>query len=135
MSGAFLHYFSPVETVYKPNQALIALLPLVVARRYRALLRLTTLSTIMAGGQLRTLVAHNGVLMKQVEINLQTEYIALCTLLKLAGVAGSAGQGKHMVAAGEVMVNDQPESRKTAKIRAGQWVDCLGTRILVRGLR
>ena len=86
----------------------------------------------MASGQVRTLVAHNGVLMKQVEINLQTEYIALCTLLKLAGVAGSAGQGKHMVAAGEVTVNDLPESRKTAKIRAGQWVDWLGTRVLVR---
>ena len=86
----------------------------------------------MAGGQVRTLAAHNGVLMKQVEIKLQTEYIALCTLLKLAGVVSSAGQGKHMVAAGEVMVNDLPESRKTAKIRAGQWVDCLGTRVLVR---
>ena len=72
--------------------------------------------------------------MKQLEIKLQTEYIALCTLLKLAGVAGSAGQGKHMVAAGEVTVDGQAESRKTAKIRAGQRVDCLGTRILVHGL-
>ena len=72
--------------------------------------------------------------MKQVEISLQTEFIALCNLLKLAGVAGSAGQGKHMVAAGEVTVDGQPESRKTAKIRAGQRVECLGTQITVIGM-
>jgi ribosome-associated protein len=39
-----------------------------------------------------------------------------------------------MVAAGEVTVDGQPESRKTAKIRAGQRVDCLGTRITVIGM-
>lgn len=72
--------------------------------------------------------------MKQVEITLKTEFIALCNLLKLAGVAGSAGQGKHMVAAGEVIVDGQPESRKTAKIRAGQRVECLGTQITVLGM-
>ena len=54
-------------------------------------------------------------------------------LLKLAGVAGSAGHGKHMVEVGEVKVDGQPESRKTAKIRAGQYVECLGTRITVVG--
>lgn len=59
------------------------------------------------------------------------EYIALCNLLKLAGVASSGGQGKLMVASGDVMVDGQVESRKTAKIRVGQVVDCLGTRILV----
>jgi ribosome-associated protein len=69
--------------------------------------------------------------MKHIAITLQDDYIALCNLLKVAGVAGSAGQGKHMVAAGEVRVDGQPESRKTAKIRAGQQVDCLGSRISV----
>ena len=72
--------------------------------------------------------------MKQVEITLQTEFIALCNLLKLAGAVGSAGQGKHMVAAGEVTVDGQAESRKTAKIRAGQRVECLGTQITVLGI-
>ena len=72
--------------------------------------------------------------MKQVEISLQTEFIALCHLLKLGGVAASAGQGKHLVAAGEVRVDGQPEHRKTAKIRAGQCVECLGTRITVIGM-
>ena len=49
--------------------------------------------------------------MKQVEIKLEGEFIALCNLLKLAAVAGSAGQGKHMVAAGEVTVDGQRELR------------------------
>jgi ribosome-associated protein len=57
--------------------------------------------------------------------------IALCDLLKLTGVADSGGQGKALVAAGEVRVDGRPESRKTAKIRAGQVVECRGTRIRV----
>ena len=57
---------------------------------------------------------------------LRGEYAALCDLLKLAGVADSGGQGKLMIANGEVTVDCQPESRKTAKIRAGQTVKCLG---------
>jgi len=59
------------------------------------------------------------------------EYIELCNVLKLAGVANSGGQGKLMVANGEVRVDGKPETRKTAKIRAGQTVECLGQRILV----
>lgn len=61
------------------------------------------------------------------------EYIELCNLLKLAGIAGSGGQGKAMVAGGEALVDGQPELRKTAKIRAGQTVECLGRRVLVQG--
>ena len=61
------------------------------------------------------------------------EHVELCNLLKLAGVAGSGGEGKALVAAGEVRVDGAPESRKTAKIRAGQVVECLGQRVLVKG--
>ena len=66
-------------------------------------------------------------------IQLKDEFVRLCDLLKLAGVAQSGGQGKHMVATGEVTVDDQPESRKTAKIRVGQTVECRGIRIVVAG--
>ena len=59
------------------------------------------------------------------------EYVELCNLLKLAGLADSGGQGKALVAAGEVGVDGRPENRKTAKIRAGQVVTCRGTRIVV----
>lgn len=61
------------------------------------------------------------------------EHVELCNLLKLAGIAGSGGEGKMLVAAGEVRVDGAPETRKTAKIRAGQVVECLGQRIVVEG--
>lgn len=69
--------------------------------------------------------------MKAIQIRLSGEYVELCQLLKLAGIAGSGGQGRHIVAAGEVRVDGQPESRKTAKIRAGQKVECRGITIVV----
>jgi len=72
--------------------------------------------------------------MQTMEIPLKGEYIELCTLLKLAGVAESGGRGKVLVAEGQVTVDGQPESRKTAKIRAGQVVESLGVRIAVVGL-
>lgn len=57
---------------------------------------------------------------------LHGEAIALCDLLKLAGLADSGGAGKQRVARGEVEVDGLPETRKTAKIRAGQRVACGG---------
>lgn len=70
--------------------------------------------------------------MRVIEFSLHGESIALCDLLKLAGIAHSGGQGKALVAGGEVRVDGRPESRKTAKIRAGQTVECLGMRVVVR---
>jgi len=72
--------------------------------------------------------------MRTLEFELVGEYVELCNLLKLTGVAGSGGQGKAMVADGLVRVDGQPESRKTAKIRAGQTVECLGVQISVIGV-
>ena len=69
--------------------------------------------------------------MQNIEFALQTESIALCDLLKCAGIAGSSGQGKHLVAEGLVRVDGHAESRKTAKIRAGQVVECTGARVRV----
>ncbi len=68
------------------------------------------------------------------EITLTGDYLELNQLLKVAGIAGSGGEGKHIVAAGEVKVDGQPESRKTAKIRAGQTVRCRGVTIAVVGV-
>jgi ribosome-associated protein len=65
------------------------------------------------------------------QFELRGEHIALCDLLKLAGIADSGGQGKLMVADGEVTVDGQVELRKTAKIRAGQVVECQGSQIRV----
>ncbi len=58
-----------------------------------------------------------------IKFPLEGEFIALNDLLKLAGVCDSGGAGKALVAAGEVSVDGAAESRKTAKIRAGQVVD------------
>lgn len=63
---------------------------------------------------------------------LKGEHIALCDLLKLVGIADSGGQGKAMVAEGLVTVDGEIELRKTAKIRAGQTVECMGQTIQVR---
>ena len=65
------------------------------------------------------------------EFHLSGDYVELCNLLKLVGVASSGGEGKALVAQGEVTVDGRPESRKTAKIRAGQVVECRGQRIVV----
>lgn len=71
--------------------------------------------------------------MDTMEFKLRGEHIAhrLCDLLKLTGIADSGGQGKLMIASGEVTVDGQPESGKTAKIRANQTVRCLGQTVLV----
>lgn len=67
-----------------------------------------------------------------IEFQLSQAHVELCQLLKLAGIATSGGEGKHIVAAGEVQVDGQPESRKTAKIRAGQRVECRGVTVMVK---
>jgi ribosome-associated protein len=54
------------------------------------------------------------------------EYIALCDLLKVCGVADSGGAAKHLVAEGVISVDGQQELRKTCKIRAGQKVSGAG---------
>ena len=65
------------------------------------------------------------------EFILKGEFIALCDLLKIEGIADSGGQGKAMVAEGIVRVDGEIELRKTAKIRVGQVVECLGQTIHV----
>ena len=70
--------------------------------------------------------------MQDVDFQLRDDYVELCDLLKLAGIADSGGAGKALVAAGEVKLDGRAESRKTAKVRAGQVVECRGVRIIVR---
>jgi ribosome-associated protein len=60
--------------------------------------------------------------MQQIEFQLRGEFVELNQLLKLTGVCDSGGAGKALVAEGLVSVDGRVESRKTAKIRAGQVV-------------
>lgn len=57
---------------------------------------------------------------QNIQFDLTTEYVELCNLLKLVGLADSGGRGKTMVAEGLVKVDGLTETRKTAKIRSGQ---------------
>ena len=59
-------------------------------------------------------------------------HIALCDLLKAAGLAESGGAAKSAIAAGEVSRNGETETRKTAKIRAGERIEFAGSSIEVR---
>lgn len=68
---------------------------------------------------------------QSIEFNLRGEYVELNNLLKLTGLADSGGRGKAMVAQGLVKVDGKVENRKTAKIRAGQIIECEGIRIAV----
>jgi ribosome-associated protein len=70
-------------------------------------------------------------MMETTRFELNGEYIELCNLLKLAGIANSGGQGKLMVSDGIVQVDGKIETRRTAKIRAGQEVECMGQHIQV----
>jgi ribosome-associated protein len=57
-----------------------------------------------------------------VTVEIRTDHIRLCDLLKLAGLADSGAQGKQLVAQGLVSVDGVLENRKTAKIRQDQKV-------------
>lgn len=59
---------------------------------------------------------------QSIQFELTTDFVELCNLLKLVGVADSGGRGKSMVAEGLVEVDDVIEKRKKAKIRSGQTV-------------
>ncbi len=69
---------------------------------------------------------------QQLEFQLRGEFVELNQLLKLTGVCDSGGAGKALVAEGIVSVDGQVESRKTAKIHAGQVVTLGDVQIRVR---
>lgn len=60
--------------------------------------------------------------MTQHPFKLRGEFVELHALLKLLALAPSGGAAKTMIAAGEVSVDGQIETRKACKIRAEQVV-------------
>lgn len=66
-----------------------------------------------------------------VHFKLTGEHIDLHSLLKATGIVDSGAAGKGLVAQGNVTVDDAPELRKSAKIRAGQRVKLPGVTIFV----
>lgn len=72
--------------------------------------------------------------MQTIDFDLDRDHVELNQLLKLVGLADSGGQGKALVASGEVTVDGEVELRKTAKIRAGQVVRLGDAEIRVVGV-
>ena len=72
--------------------------------------------------------------MQIIDFDLDRDHVELNQLLKLVGLADSGGQGKALVASGEVTVDGEVELRKTAKIRAGQVVRLGDAEIRVVGI-
>jgi ribosome-associated protein len=60
--------------------------------------------------------------MQHIQFELDRDYVELNQLLKLVGLCNSGGEGKMIVASGNVYVDGQQELRKTCKIHAGQVV-------------
>ena len=58
----------------------------------------------------------------QETFELTGEYITLCNLLKVYGIADTGGIAKLMIADGLIKVDGQVEFRKACKIRTGQVV-------------
>ena len=69
---------------------------------------------------------------QNIDFNLTTDYVELCNLLKLVGIADSGGRGKTMVSEGLVEVDGLIEDRKRAKIRTGQTVKVAGLNIYIK---
>lgn len=58
--------------------------------------------------------------MKELEFNLEGDFIELIQLLKVIGVAQTGGHAKMIVDEGEVIREGEVETRKRAKIRRGE---------------
>ena len=67
-----------------------------------------------------------------IDFELDRDFVELNQVLKLTGLCDSGGAGKQLVASGAVRVDGAVESRKTAKIRAGQSVRVGDVEIRVR---
>ncbi|MBV8122606.1 MAG: RNA-binding S4 domain-containing protein [Burkholderiaceae bacterium] len=68
---------------------------------------------------------------ENISFELRGEFIPLDSLLKAIGLAESGGRARMLVSEGQVQVDGQTETRKTAKIRAGQVVTLAGARVEV----
>ncbi len=60
---------------------------------------------------------------------LRGEHITLDALLKATGLAGSGGEAKLQIQAGEVAVNGEVDLRRGRKLRAGDVVTARGRRV------
>ena len=69
--------------------------------------------------------------MERETVSIETEFIKLDSLLKLANVVGSGGEAKIIIQEGEVLVNGEPCTMRGEKIRPGDVVTLAGVEITV----
>jgi len=70
--------------------------------------------------------------MTDADFALRGDHIALAALLKATGLASSGGAAKALLVEGQVRVNDEAESRRGRKLRAGDVVTVGDQRVHVR---
>lgn len=70
--------------------------------------------------------------MEEIEFQLTSEYIELIKLLKLLRIAESGGQAKQLVENGEVILNDDIEYRKRAKLKSGDKIEIFNYRVIIK---
>lgn len=58
-----------------------------------------------------------------ITFQIRGDFITLDALLKATGISPSGAQAKMMIAAGEVVVDGNLETRKTRKLRGGEKVE------------
>lgn len=64
-------------------------------------------------------------------VHIRDESIRLGQLLKLAGLVEDGVMAREVIAAGQVSVDGEPETRRGAQIRAGSVVELAGQQIEV----
>lgn len=68
------------------------------------------------------------------KFELDEEYIELFKLLKVMGVADSGAHAKMLIEEGQVKRNGEVETRKRAKIVAGEKIEVAGESITVEAI-
>ncbi|MGL5347147.1 MAG: S4 domain-containing protein YaaA [Peptostreptococcaceae bacterium] len=66
-----------------------------------------------------------------IEINIDSEYIKLDQVLKLADLASTGGHAKFLILEGLVKVNGEVETRRGRKLRAQDVIEVEGNTIKV----
>ncbi|MGF1575166.1 MAG: RNA-binding S4 domain-containing protein [Cyanophyceae cyanobacterium] len=67
-------------------------------------------------------------------LKILTPYIKLDQLLKLAGWVGSGGQAKEVIAAGEIKVNGEIETRRGKKLTTGDQIQFMSEMVEIESL-
>ena len=66
-----------------------------------------------------------------IEVKIESEYIKLDQILKLADIASTGGHAKYLIQEGVVKVNGEVETRRGKKIISGDIIEVEGNQIKV----